>query len=211
MRPTRKDLTEDDFNRLLAWLDSAPEPASSRYEEIRQRLIVFFDRRAALNSEELADETLDRVAKRLAERPEQQDSRREQYCYGVARNVLHEYMRRPESRNVPLEESPETTEIASSSNTGLALELAKKEEERMFQALEVALKSLSQDDRYLIINYYEGSLEGEVKRKRQELSERLGLSPMTMRTRAMRIRRKLKAALKKELAREPRPKVDSTE
>ena len=57
-------LTKESFDTLLAWLDANPDAAARKYEQIRTRLIKIFVCRGCLESEDLADETIDRVARR---------------------------------------------------------------------------------------------------------------------------------------------------
>ena len=58
---------QEDFERLLTWLDSDPDRAGELYERIRWRLIAILASRACHIPEELADETIDRVAGRVAD------------------------------------------------------------------------------------------------------------------------------------------------
>lgn len=60
-------LTQESFDALLAWLDPAREEAGRRYEEIRRRLIKIFTCRGCGEPEDLADETINRVSKKLKE------------------------------------------------------------------------------------------------------------------------------------------------
>src|SRR5215510_3967797 len=63
--PKLKDLLQTDFDRLLLWLDPNPEQAGELYERIRWRLIAILASRGCRDAEELADETIDRVARRV--------------------------------------------------------------------------------------------------------------------------------------------------
>ncbi len=69
MSPARKlnDLKQDDFERLLSWLDSDRERAGQLYEKIRWRLIAILASRGCAEAEALADETIDRVSRRVAD------------------------------------------------------------------------------------------------------------------------------------------------
>ncbi len=60
-------LTSLAFTRLLEWLDDGVDSQGERYLEMRRRLIWYFDRRNRHSPEELADETLNRVARTLEE------------------------------------------------------------------------------------------------------------------------------------------------
>ena len=66
------ELTGQAFNGLLDWLGTDRDSAARRYEQIRSRLIKIFVCRGCTATEELADETLDRVGKRLEREPKVQ-------------------------------------------------------------------------------------------------------------------------------------------
>src|SRR5206468_2890114 len=76
--------------------------AGEKYERIRLALVKFFDWRRAHFPEELADEALNRVMRKVAEGETLRDV--PTYCMGVARLVLLEALKRPESRRADLEE-----------------------------------------------------------------------------------------------------------
>src|SRR5215813_1194376 len=88
------DLSEQAFARLLAWLDEGTDSRGERYLEIRRRLVLYFDRKNCLSPDELADETLNRVARRLEEETAIITDAPAHYCYIVARFVLLEALRK---------------------------------------------------------------------------------------------------------------------
>ena len=79
---------------MLEWLDDGVDSQGQTYVEMRRRLVSYFDRRDRNASDELADETLNRIGKTLerdttiAVRPPAR------YCYVVARFVFLEDVRR---------------------------------------------------------------------------------------------------------------------
>src|SRR5262245_30340599 len=60
-------LTQGAFRSLLTWLDEGGNSNGENYLETRRRLVSYFDRKNCHPADELADETLNRVARRLAE------------------------------------------------------------------------------------------------------------------------------------------------
>ena len=66
---------------------------SEKYEAIRQRLIKFFALKGSENPEELADETINRVASQSEEIGEFAGDP-SAYFYGLARKVWREVMKR---------------------------------------------------------------------------------------------------------------------
>ena len=104
-RSARDDttLTAFAFTRLLEWLDDGVSYEGQRYLEMRRRLVLYFDRRNRSTAEELADETLNRVGRTLAQDGEIATRPPARYCYVIARFVLLEDIRR-ERRYVQLDE-----------------------------------------------------------------------------------------------------------
>src|SRR5262245_58122409 len=66
-KPEPEDINQEQFDRLIGWLDSDREKAGARYEWIRNRLIKIFVCRGSNIPEELADKTVNRVARKLPE------------------------------------------------------------------------------------------------------------------------------------------------
>src|SRR4051794_35744276 len=58
-------LDQSAFNELLNWFAPDLETAGQQYELIRQKLIALFRCRACVFPDELADETINRVARKL--------------------------------------------------------------------------------------------------------------------------------------------------
>ena len=87
-------LTPNAFERLLKWLDEGASSDGRKYLEMRQRLVAYFDRKNCSAPNELADETLNRVARRLEEENvTDSETPAAKYCYIVARFVFMEYLR----------------------------------------------------------------------------------------------------------------------
>ena len=178
----RWSLTREALARLLGRLDPDPDAAGRAYEALRVRLVDFFDWKGAHRPEVAAEETLDRVARRLEEG--EAVERVEPYAYGVARLVLLEHLR------LQLREQ-RATAVAVHEPAGQA----EAHEEARIACLTRCLQQLSADDRSLIVCYYEGAgrshLEG-----RKELATRLGIVYATLKTRAHRLRVRLEACLR---------------
>src|ERR1044071_3005664 len=87
------DLTEGAFGRLLAFLDPDRQRAGERYEKIRTKLTRFFEWKGCLPGEDYADETIDRVAKRLEQGIGEEPQDPYLFFHGVAVNVVRERWR----------------------------------------------------------------------------------------------------------------------
>ncbi len=99
----KKDSDEKDFDALLSWLDPDRERAGEKYETIRQGLIKMFSWKRASDPEGLADETINRVTRKVAAIREGYVGDPRLYFYGVAKRVLLEEVRRSSRRQVELE------------------------------------------------------------------------------------------------------------
>ncbi|HYL98831.1 MAG TPA: hypothetical protein VEZ90_07735 [Blastocatellia bacterium] len=168
-RKTTWVLTQDAFDRLLGWLDQDRERAGARYEEIRRQLIRTYVRRGCPIADELTDETINRVAMKLAGILQSYRGDPLLYFYGVANNVYLEYVRkRPEPLPMPL---PDPAERA----------------EHCHGCLEKCLDKITPQSRKLIYEYFREEHSARIECRR-ELSSELGISITTLRTRAFRIR-----------------------
>ena len=88
------DAVPSGFARLLARLNPDLDEAGQEYQRLRTRLVRFFDWRGATQPDECADETLDRLARKLEE-AEVEVLDVQKYVYGIARLVHLEQRRRP--------------------------------------------------------------------------------------------------------------------
>ena len=169
---------------LATLIDRLGEGGAQEYEVIRRKLIAFLDLRGAGHPEVAADETLDRVARKL-EAGERIENLRG-YVFGVARRVLLEGERRERRDRV----GRETWALLRSEPGPDA------ETERRLACLEGCLKALSPKNRALIEAYH-----GRTSRvDRVTLGRELDLSDAALRTRAHRIRNELAACLARCLA-----------
>src|SRR5256885_14783710 len=88
------ELQKQTFRRLLVWLDQGVETDGQSYLVIRERLFAYFDRKNCLNADELADETLNRVARRLEEEGGNIETETPaRYCYITGRFIFMEHLR----------------------------------------------------------------------------------------------------------------------
>jgi DNA-directed RNA polymerase specialized sigma24 family protein len=165
-----------------------------RYLEMRRRLVAYFDRKNCLTPDELADETLNRVARRLEEEGAITVTTPARYCYIVAKFVFLEYLRRAERSETQLTESPATGLGAPPRPVLSQPEPALQAKEDLFDCLEVCLHKLLPTDRELIVEYYRGEQKAKIDRRRG-LAAQFGLTTNALSIRACRIRNKLEFCL----------------
>jgi DNA-directed RNA polymerase specialized sigma24 family protein len=158
---------------LLGRLGPDAESAGAAYETLRRALVGYFAWRGALTPEECADETLDRLAARVAEGVAVEDVPR--FARGVARLVLLEHWRSAEARQVPLAEA-----VADRAETGAS-------EDRAHDCLDQCLAELAPGGRELIIEYYVAEGRARIER-RKRMAAALGISESALRNRAQRLR-----------------------
>jgi RNA polymerase sigma factor (sigma-70 family) len=178
--------SQEDFERLLNWLDPADrDRAGEKYEVIRQSLIQTFIWRGCHKPEELADETINRVMKKLPVVIETYENDPALYFYGIGRNVLKESYREVATYQ-PLNE-PERLKVP---NQGAESE----QRERVFACLDACLEKLNENSRVLVLHYYE--VQGIAKVNfRQNLAKEMGVATNALRVRVHRIRTQLQACV----------------
>ena len=161
--------------------------------EMRRRLAVYFDRKNCINPDELADETLSRVARRLAEEGQIVCETPAKYCYIVARFVFLEYLRNPQNSEIPLEDPVKGPgqDLAARNDS-----VDTERREKMLSCLEKCAGELKSQDRDLILRYYYGKERAKIDNRRT-MAESLGISVNALSIRACRIRDRLEACLKK--------------
>jgi DNA-directed RNA polymerase specialized sigma24 family protein len=177
----RWSLTRKALDRLLERLGPDREAAGREYHSLRERLLDYFDCKGVQRPDSAADETLDRVARRLDEG--EPVERVLPYAYGVARLVLLERLR-----------SQLREQRASAGAAQEWLVPPDTAEEARIACLVRSLDGLPPDDRSLIIAYY-AEAGGVHREGRKLLAQRLGIRYEALKTRAHRLRRRLEASL----------------
>lgn len=178
-------LTPETFDRLLRWLDPDRERAGLRYEEIRANLLRNFTRYGCPVPEELADDTIDRVTRKLPSIEATYVGDPAPYFYAVAYNIFREYLRRP-----PADPLPEAGLPAH----GLPPDRAVEEEEVLDSCLRRCMEHLPPRHREVILQYYQGEKQAKINLRR-ELALKQGFKPAALRLFAQRIRESLKKCI----------------
>ncbi|HKQ04635.1 MAG TPA: hypothetical protein VJ464_05855 [Blastocatellia bacterium] len=173
-------MNQDDFERFLAWLDPDRDEACEKYEKIYRRIMVICRANGIPKNEveELADDTIDRVVRKVPEIADSYKGNPAPYCYGVARNVIHEWFRRPRLLVPP---PPPPPDVA-------------KEKERYARCLEHCLEQLAPADRRRLLDYYAAEGRKKIELRRQ-LAAELGISENALRIRLSRLRATLKECI----------------
>jgi len=184
--------TPSAFQRFLDWLDEGIPSNGEKYLEMRRRLVRYFEHKNCLTADDLADDTLNRVTRRLEEEGAITNVVPAQYCYTMAKFVFLEYTRR--SR---VEATSADAEIESlPGKSGNAIVQASDSNGELLECLEYCLQQLTSANRDLILEYYRGELKEKIQQRRQ-LADRLELSANALSIRACRIRDELEACTRK--------------
>jgi DNA-directed RNA polymerase specialized sigma24 family protein len=190
------ELTQSAFHRLLNWFDEGTDSGGQKYLEMRYRLTKYFDRKNCMSPDELADETLNRVARRLMEEGSITDTTPAKYCYTIAKYVFLEYLREQGRENMRLDEL-----VASGKSIdGRAVLAEEREKERRLDCLERCTQKLDPETRELIFQYYSGEQRAKIENRRS-LASRLGISMNALSIRACRIREKLESCVRECMSR----------
>ncbi len=177
-------LTQDAFDGLLSSFDADRERAGEQYEQLRRKLAKFFEWRGADDPVEQADETLSRVARKLAEGAEIQDLN--QYCLGVGRLLLKEEFKRREQQQRAFRQLPQNSHPAT---------MIDDADEIRRRCFETCLQNLDAESRELLLAYYQAEKHAKIER-RKELAAALGIPPNALRIRVCRIRARLETAVR---------------
>lgn len=178
-RKEKRELTREAFDLLLARLDSDRNTAGEKYEIVRRKLVKFLGWWGSDFPEDHADETINRVTRKLLSKEDILDINK--YFVGVARLVYLEHVKE-RVRN-------------SEALAGLARSPINDEHpghrELRFECYERCLQTLTEANRDLVLEYYQASGRNKAY-LRQELAQRMGIDLNLLRIRAFRVRNTLK-------------------
>lgn len=170
---------------LLRALSTDRNEAAIRYEQLRERLTLFFTRRRFSLAETMADEVLDRIAQRL-EAGEELGSA-EAYAYGVARFVAQEQTR--EAARASVAGEAYVRNISLNADTP---------DEEQFEAMSRCLDRQGKRDRELLMAYYAYSGMQKIDHRRR-LALSLNISQGALRKRVFRLRAEMEDCMRLRL------------
>jgi DNA-directed RNA polymerase specialized sigma24 family protein len=171
-------INEESFESLLAWLDPNRETAGQKYEVIRAGLIRIFVSKGFSDAEDLADETINRVMRRLSEIRDTYVGEPVRYFHGVARFIIRERIRIKEV-------TVEVTPVSS-------IEAEAHSDE--YDCLLKCLRFLPPDKRDLILDYYIYDGRDKIAQHRGMAKER-GITEGALRGRAHHVRGNLEKCI----------------
>jgi DNA-directed RNA polymerase specialized sigma24 family protein len=182
-------LTQENFDALLATFHADRAEAGRRYEGLRERLVFFFRHRQFILAEAMADEVLNRIAKRIE--AGQSVGAVEAYAYGIARHVAQEEVRR--DARVAKAEDAYVGNILASKRT--------PSEDALLSAMDNCLELRSEVERDLLRKYYAAQGQELIENRRQ-LAITLKLTPGALRKRMFRLRNLVEACVRTMMQRQ---------
>lgn len=183
-------ITSESFAHLLKWIDEGTDSSGQKYLELRKLLVNYFDRKNCPSPDELADETLNRVARRLEEEGKIEIETPAKFCYITARFIFLESLRDKGNKSISIDE------IKADKITVNDTSEEKELKEKMLACLEKCVGALEETNRELIVKYYYGAERIKIENRRT-LADKLGISSNALTVRACRIRDKLEICVKK--------------
>jgi RNA polymerase sigma factor (sigma-70 family) len=200
MKPTRlpPSLTRESWDRLFDFLDpnrrtktgaNRDSDAEAKYREIMRKLIFFFASRTCADADDLAVETIVRVAAKCGELPGSSYNDPTGYFYAVARHVHQEWVRKAGEethRVAPLEHEPPDPRISDSRTSEI--------DEVHRRCLDKCLDGMNQRARRLILAYYTGEKAAKIE-GHQKLADELGKTVNGLRIEVYRIMKMLRGCV----------------
>jgi DNA-directed RNA polymerase specialized sigma24 family protein len=166
-------LTEQSFASFLSLLDEDPARAGEQYEIWRRKLVKLFEWRGSATPEDLADTTLNRLARKVDEGEVIRNFAG--YVGGTARLVWLETLKEQERARGALEELRVLIPNSSPADS------------QRVECFESCLESLPTESSALILDYYREE-RGRKIELRKLLAGKMGMPLNALRIRAHRIR-----------------------
>ena len=154
---TTASSNQEAFDKLLAWLDPDRDKAGEKYSQIQFRLISIFACQGCCEPEDLADETLDIVMRKIEWLIENYEGDPALYFYGVAKKKHLEQLRKKPPPKLPPPEPPS------------------EEIDHAAECLDNCLEKLAAEDRKLVLRYHEETKGAKINLRKQ-LAAELGVT-----------------------------------
>lgn len=168
-------LTPEDFDNFLRWLSPDRDEAGRLYEELHRKLSRYFVYKNCPCSEKLADQTIDRMIRKLAAGKLERTAEPILIARGFAKNIFREWLHEQKRRKM-LPIIPDVPWIPPDD-----LEAA-------FHCLDSCLEKLPEEQQSLIERYYEYPSGQKKIENRRVLAQELKVEIGALRLRAKRIR-----------------------
>lgn len=175
-------LTKEALDKLLDHFSPNREEAARKYLVMQVKLIRYFEWQDCFPPEDAANETINRVARKIVEG--EHVNNLGAYFSGVARNVRDEWRRRPDRYVQPIEDVPEIPAAPPPEDD---------QKEARLRCLDECLAKHSAMKRELILGYYSDVRRAKIDHRRK-LAESATMN--ALRIRVCRIRKDVEKCVK---------------
>ena len=194
-----RGLSDTAFNALLERLSEEGPSPQVVYETLRKRLISYLRLHVPAQADALADEALDRMARRVHEGTPVQNVYL--YALGIARLLVRESRTRMTREDIAARDATLFKDDAIDVATREALDAA----------LRSCMQGLPAGGAELIVEYYSAGSGAIRIEHRRQIAERLGVGLNALRNRALRLRDMLESCIRQRLAARDGSPVPDTE
>jgi RNA polymerase sigma factor (sigma-70 family) len=177
------------LERLLELLHPEPAKAAREYARLRRRLVRLFEWRGCRFPEDLVDETISRVARRLDEGVEIRSDDPYRYFCGVAHMVFKELLR----------ERRRERKLQDPASWPAPPDPQEEQDDPRMTILQGCLERLPVEQRALLLDYHQGDGRDRIENRRR-IARRLDVPLNALRIRVHRIRSKLEECVHEEVA-----------
>ena len=172
--------TQEDFEKLLRWLDPDRDKAAEKYQKIRLRLMRVFSSRGCYDTEDLADRTINVVISKIDWLLANYEGDPALYFYGVAKRI---HPPKPPPIVPPPDPQPPVIE-------------------QMHRYLDDCMDKLDSADRDLVLRYHQFEKQEKIQ-NRKKLAEELKLSRNALRIKVCHIHARLRKCIELRLREQP--------
>lgn len=187
--PAPDSLTQEQFYGLLQRLHGNPDKAALLYEELRWKLVKFFQWSSCSFPEDLADETLNRVARKLYA-GNQEILEIEAFVWGVAKRIRQEGQKK-DFKTIHLSEVDDS--LASDIGASVEAINRKLQAQKELRCLRQCLGRLPAEQQQLFLAYRVN--QAHYAETRKKLAARFGITSGALRIRIIRLREKLEECM----------------
>lgn len=166
------EITQEEFDRLLDWLDPEREKAAKKFLLLRERFVKIFLSRGCHEAEDVFYDTMGRIARKPLGFFAGYDGDPVKYIYGVAHNVFLEWTAKQPSWG----ELPNVLTVRHSET-----------DEARTECQEYCLEQLETKDREMLARYFRGQGQPRID-ERKVLAKERHLTENALRLRISRLR-----------------------
>jgi DNA-directed RNA polymerase specialized sigma24 family protein len=179
-----KPLTSESLNKLLDAFSTDEDESAFAYTKLRDSLVRYFNLKGVSESDESADETLDRMAEKIKQGVKIDNLNG--FAFGIAKYVFLEGIRSAEVHSRAVD--------SYHLKSGVPDNFGEKDH---FELHRECFQGLYADEQELLLSYFQDLPADELFENRQKLADREKISLNALRNRVSRLRQHLEDCLNK--------------